>query len=250
MLRKCGLLAMAAGLIFAGAGNGEAQQSKQQPPQLNWIKLCSSVNVPPKATTQGEAQPNQTVNVCRIFREVLHQTNGNLLVSAAIIRRDDDKVETLLLTVPLGVDLRSPLLARIDASKPLRLDYARCLVGGCVADIKLNPETIKAMKTGQQLILETNAPGGKPVSLALPLAGFAVAYDGNPGDAKSYQEYRQQLAQGIRARRAEQIGKALQEIQKQQQNQQPTQREQPQPPAPSAPFEFAPQPPQQMAPQP
>jgi invasion protein IalB len=248
MLGKGGLLAIAVGLIFAAAGDGEAQQSKQQPPQLNWIKLCGSINAPPKTTTQGETQPNQTVNVCRIFRDVLHPTSGNLLVSAAIIQRSDDKVETLQLTVPLGVDLRSALLARIDAGKPLKLNYARCVAVGCVADIKLNPETIKAMKTGQQLIFETNGPDGKPVSLALPLAGFAVAYDGNPGDAKSYQETRQQSAQAIRARRAEQIGKALQELQKQQ-NQQPSQaqKEQPQP-VPSAPFEVEPQPP--LVPQP
>jgi invasion protein IalB len=252
MLRKCVLL-VTAGLIFAAAADGEAQQSPQPVPNLDWVKLCDKIEVSPKPTTEGETQPNQTVNVCRIFREVLHPTLGNLWVSAAIIQRDDDKGETLQLLVPLGVDLRSALLARIDAGKPLTLTYARCLPGGCLADIKLNPETTKAMRTGQQLVLETKGPAGKPIDVGMSLAGFAKAYDGNPSDAKAYQEARQQVAEFIRARRAEQIGKALQEVEKQEQKQQSSQAQtqQPQPPAASPPLEVVvPKRSQRAAPQP
>jgi invasion protein IalB len=236
MSGKGWIFALAAGAIFTAAVDGSAQQSQQQLPPLTWTKLCSKMTVAAQAQTQGQAQTTQDINVCRTFRERL-QANGTLLMSAAIVQRQDEKVESLVVTVPLGVDLRSGLQARIDSAKPMNLTYARCLAGGCVADIKLNPETVKAMKTGQQLVFEAKGPLGKPVSVALPLAGLAAAYDDSPSDPKAYQETRQQLVNALRARLAGQISKALEEYNTKQQ-----QVQQPQPPAQSRPQDAVPPP--------
>ena len=236
MFGKGRIFALAAAVIFTAAVDASAQQSQQQVPQLPWTKLCSKMTVVAQAQTQGQAQTTQDVNVCRTFRERL-QANGTLLMSAAIVQRSDEKLESLVARVPLGLDLRSGLQARIDSAKPMNLTYARCLADGCVADIKLNPETVKAMKTGQQLVFEAKGPLGKPISVALPLAGLAAAYDDSPSDPKAYQETRQQLVDAIRARLAEHISKALEEYNAKQQ-----QVQQPQPPAQSRPQDAVPPP--------
>src|SRR5262245_9015191 len=228
--------ALAAAVIYTAAVDASAQQSQQQVPQLTWTKLCSKMTVVAQAQTQGQAQTTHDVNVCRTFRELL-QANGTLLGSVAIVKREDEKVESLVVTVPLGMDLRSGLQARIDSAKPMNLTYARCLAGGCVADIKLNPETVKAMKTAQQLVFETKGPLGKPISVGLPLSGFAAAYDGSASDPKAYQETRQQVVEAMRARFAGRISKALQEYDSKQQ-----QVRKAQPPVQSQPAETVPPP--------
>ena len=125
-----------------------------------------------------------------------------------------------MVIVPLGVDLRPDLQAKIDASEPVKLEYVRCGSVGCTAEAKATTDMMKALKTGRQIAIEAKRPLGRPVHFTLPLAGFATVYDGKASDAKQYQEARQRLVSLIRARRAEQIKKAVQALDNQQQSQQ------------------------------
>lgn len=143
-----------------------------------------------------------------------------------------------MVIVPLGVDLRPDLQAKIDASEPVKLEYVRCGPVGCTAEAKATTDMMKALKTGRQIVIEAKGPLGRPVNFTLPLAGFATVYDGKASDAKQYQEARQRLVSLIRARRAEQIKKAVQALDNQQQSQQ-----QPLPP------QGQPRQPQQLPPQ-
>lgn len=235
MQARRGLIAAAAGLAMVAATDGMAQQVKQkqsQSPQSMWTKLCNMIKVVPEGAGEG-AQP-EDVNRCLTLQEQFNNTTGRLVVSAAL-RKQDREGERLLVIMPLGMDLRKSLEAKIDNGNPLKLDYISCDQGGCTAEVQLTPDLVKAMKVGQQLSIETHGPRGRPMRFTLGLTGFAAAYDGDPTDMKQYQEARQKLVSQIRARRAEQVKRAVQEMDRQQaQKRQPTQPQPTQPqPAPS-----------------
>ena len=46
--------------------------------------------------------------------------------------------------VPLGLDLRGGVVAKIDNGKPIKLDYMSCLQIGCTAEVKLPAGTLDA----------------------------------------------------------------------------------------------------------
>jgi invasion protein IalB len=167
------------------------------------------------AAAEGQEQPAQE-NLCVTFRELLNDKDGGLLASAGIRQEGSSEAERLVVTVPLGVDLHGGAQVRVDGGKPVKLDYARCRPVGCTADDKITPEFVTAMRGGKEIALAVKGPLGKPISLTLPLTGFAAAYDGQASDAAQYQAARQELVNAIRARRAEEVNKALQYLDKQQ----------------------------------
>ena len=140
----------------------------------------------------------------------------------------------MVVTVPLGMDLRSGVQVGVDGGNPFKMDFARCTRLGCTADVKITSKLVMAMKSGRQLAVEVKGPLGKSFDVTIPLAGFAAAYDGNAADLKKYQESRQKLGNAICARRAEQIQKALEAINSQSQ-QQRSQQPPPQQPQSSQP---------------
>src|SRR5262249_54424932 len=142
---------------------------------------------------QSTQQPPQENNICVTFQERLNRA-GDFLVSAGIRQQGSSEGERLVVTVPLGVDLHAGPQVRVDGGKPVKLDYARCRPVGCTAEGKVPTEFVTAMRGGKEIAIEAKGPLGKPLTFALPLTGFAAAYDGGASDATQYQAARQQLA--------------------------------------------------------
>lgn len=191
-------------------------QAPQQGQQLQpaWTKLCGKLVAAAEGQQQPtQEQPTQDVNPCVTFKEQF-SGDGSFLVSAGLRRQGSEEAARLVVTVPLGVDLRSDAQASVDGGKAAKLAYAHCQPRGCTADGKVTTEFVAAMRGGKEIALEVKGPLGKSISFALPLTGFAAAYDGQASDAAQYEAARQKLVNAIRARRAEQINKALQNIDK------------------------------------
>jgi invasion protein IalB len=200
------------------------QQKQQQKTPSPWTKLCNKIKVATETQAEEGTQRTNAVNVCLTFQERVNNKDGALVVSAGIRQQEGEDSEQLIVIVPLGIDLHSELQARIDGGKPVKLDYERCDAAGCTADATATPDIINAMKTGRQFVVEAKRLG-QPLSFDLPLAGFALSYTGKASDSKQYAEMREQMVNAIRARRAEQIRRAVEQIDKQQQ-QQPLQPQQ------------------------
>ena len=67
---------------------------------------------------------------------------------------------------------------------------------------------IGKMKKGQGLVVQAINSTGQPISLPLPLADFAKAYDGPPTDPKVFEEQQQKLQEELQ-RRADEARKKL-----------------------------------------
>jgi len=156
-----------------GAPPPQPQQG-EQPPQLTfspWTKVC-----------QKPPDPNAK-RVCFIGRDG-HVETGMPIVAAVLIEPDGDPRRLLRITLPLGMALQPGTRVIVDQGQPMNAPYVVCLPSGCMADFEASGELIGKLKTGQNLHVQGFNGSGQPVSLMLPLAEFAKAYDGPPTDPK------------------------------------------------------------------
>ena len=69
-------------------------------------------------------------------------------------------------------------------------------------------ETISKLKKGKGLVLQAINATGQPISVVMPLADFAKAYDGPPTDPKVFEEQQKKLQEELQ-RRADEARKKL-----------------------------------------
>jgi hypothetical protein len=86
--------------------------------------------------------------------------------------------------------------------------YVICFANGCMSDYDVTAELLASMKKGQNLVVQAINSNGAPLTLPLPLAEFAKAYDGPPTDPKVFEETQKKLQEELQ-KRAEDARKKL-----------------------------------------
>jgi invasion protein IalB len=204
----------------------QAQQAQQQQPKSPWTKLCDKIKVaatPPAEGTPPEKVATKQVNLCVTLQERVNNTDGGLVFSGSVRQQEGTDGDFLTVIVPLGLDLRGGVGAKIDNGKPIKLDYMSCLQIGCTAEVKLPAGTLDQMKSGKEIAIEAVGANRRPVKFSLPLMGFATTLDGPSTNIQQYQASRQQVIAAIQRRRQQEIQQAVQEADRRraQQQQQP-----------------------------
>ena len=100
----------------------------------------------------------------------------------------------------------------IDSNAPAQSPYVICFQNGCMSDYEVTPELLANLKKGQNLIVQAINSNGAPLTLPLPLAEFAKAYDGPPTDPKVFEETQKKLQEELQ-KRAEEARKKLEATQ-------------------------------------
>src|SRR5262245_60016049 len=80
----------------------------------------------------------------------------------------------------------------VDNGEPMSAPYVICFNNGCMADYEVSGELIGKLKKGQGLVIHING-AGQPISLVVPLQGFAKAHDGPPTDPKVFATQQDEL---------------------------------------------------------
>jgi hypothetical protein len=86
--------------------------------------------------------------------------------------------------------------------------YVICFTNGCMSDYEANADLIGKLKSGQGLIVQGINGAGQPITLGMPLADFAAAYDGPPTDPKVFEEQQKKLQDELQ-KRADEARKKL-----------------------------------------
>jgi hypothetical protein len=94
----------------------------------------------------------------------------------------------------------------VDANAPAQ--SLRDRFAGCMSDYDVTAELLASMKKGQNLVVQAINSNGAPLTLPLPLAEFAKAYDGPPTDPKVFEETQKKLQEELQ-KRAEEARKKL-----------------------------------------
>jgi invasion protein IalB len=173
---------------------GAQQPPDQQIPQLiyaPWTKFCL------KGQDAGAKQVCFTGKDGRI-------ESGQPVIAAVIIEPEGEPKKILRVTLPLGMQLVHGTRVIVDSNPPAQSPYVICFQNGCMSDYEATPELIANLKKGQNLIVQAINSNGAPLTLPLPLAEFAKAYDGPATDPKVFEETQKKLQEELQKRAEEQ----------------------------------------------
>jgi invasion protein IalB len=134
--------------------------------------------------------------------------SGQPVIAAVIIEPEGDPKKILRVTLPLGMQLVHGTRVIVDGNPPQQAPYVICFQNGCMSDYDVTPELIANLKKGQNLVVQAINSNGAPLTLPLPLAEFAKAYDGPPTDPKEFEATQKKLQEELQ-KRAEETRKKL-----------------------------------------
>src|ERR1700733_11550700 len=182
----------------AGAPPAAGGQPPEQQVQLiyaPWTKFCL------------KGQDANAKQVCFTGKDGRIES-GQPVIAAVIIEPEGETKKILRVTLPLGMQLVHGTRVIIDSNPPAQSPYVICFQNGCMSDYEVSPELIANMKKGQNLVVQAINSNGAPLTLPLPLADFAKAYDGPPTDPKVFEETQKKLQEELQ-KRAEEARKKL-----------------------------------------
>ena len=177
----------------AQAQQAPAAQPEQQQVQLiyaPWTKFCL------------KGQDANAKQVCFTGKDGRIES-GQPVIAAVIIEPEGEPKKILRVTLPLGMQLVHGTRIIIDNNAPMQSPYVICFANGCMSDYEVTPDMINHLKKGQNLIVQAINSNGAPLTLPLPLAEFAKAYDGPPTDPKVFEETQKKLQEELQKRAAE-----------------------------------------------
>jgi invasion protein IalB len=182
----------------AGAPPAAGGQPPEQQVQLiyaPWTKFCL------------KGQDANAKQVCFTGKDGRIES-GQPVIAAVIIEPEGETKKILRVTLPLGMQLVHGTRVIVDSNPPAQSPYVICFQNGCMSDYEVTPELLANMKKGQNLVVQAINSNGAPLTLPLPLADFAKAYDGPPTDPKVFEETQKKLQEELQ-KRAEETRKKL-----------------------------------------
>ena len=180
------------------APKAQAQQAEPAPPPApeipplvysNWAKLCSK-----DAKTGGKT-------MCRIGNDG-RLDSGTPMVGAVLMEMEGETRKMLQIMLPLGILLPrgTRVLVDNDEQGAMVLPIVVCAGGSCMAQAEASADLVAKLKKGQNLYVQAYNMQQSVFTLALPLDGFAKAYDGPATDPKDIEEQNKKLQEELRKR--------------------------------------------------
>ena len=156
------ILTLATGITSPAAAQGAVRSVHQ-----DWQIRCDT---PPGA--QGEQ--------CALIQSVTAEDRANVGLTIIVLKTADQKSRLLRVVAPLGVLLPSGLGLKIDQADLGRAGFVRCLPNGCIAEVIMDDNLIKQLRTGTTatfIIFQTPEEG---IGFPMSLKGFSEGYDKLP----------------------------------------------------------------------
>src|SRR5260370_6329621 len=128
------LLAAFAFVVVARMADRANAQGAVKSVHGDWQIRCDT---PPGA--QGEQ--------CALMQSVTAEDRPNIGLTVIVLKTSDQKSRLMRVVAPLGVLLPSGLGLKIDNQDVGRAGFVRCLPSGCVAEVVMDDNLIKQMRT-------------------------------------------------------------------------------------------------------
>ena len=117
---------------------------------------------------------------CVLIQSVAAEDRANVGLTVIVLKTADQKSRLMRVVAPLGVLLPSGLGLKIDNADIGRAGFVRCLPNGCIAEVVMDDELLKKLRTGKTatfIIFQTPEEG---IGFPMSLAGFGEGYDKLP----------------------------------------------------------------------
>ncbi|HZP75350.1 MAG TPA: invasion associated locus B family protein [Pseudolabrys sp.] len=127
-----------------------------------------------------DTPPGAQSEQCALIQSVVAEDRANVGLTVIVLKTADQKSRLMRVVAPLGVLLPSGLGLKIDQTDVGRAGFVRCLPSGCIAEVIMDDNLIKQLRTGQTatfIIFQTPEEG---IGFPLSLKGFGEGYDKLP----------------------------------------------------------------------
>jgi invasion protein IalB len=114
---------------------------------------------------------------CAIEQSAVLTKTGQLIVLINIRVPSDTHTPVAVIQLPLGINLPIGAKLQVDDGKTSDLQVQTCEARGCYTNTPISPDMLAAMKSGKQLKVSFQNMAKETISIPLPLADFAAAYD-------------------------------------------------------------------------
>jgi invasion protein IalB len=177
---------LVATVTFGSTGFSHAQQapkSKSAPPAAQTAATPQAEAAP----ANGAAPPGWAARCtsasrnapleCAIEQTAVLSKTGQLIVLVNIRVPTDTHAPVALVQLPLGLNLPVGTKLQVDDGKAVDLQIQTCENRGCYASTPIAPELLTALKSGKQLKVSFQNLAKETITIPMPLADFAAAYD-------------------------------------------------------------------------
>ena|ERR1041385_2258728 len=127
-----------------------------------------------------DTPPGAKTEQCALIQSVTAEDRANVGLTVIVLKTADQKSRLMRVVAPLGVLLPSGLGLKIDNADIGRAGFVRCLPNGCIAEVVMDEELMKKLRTGKTatfIIFQTPEEG---IGFPMSLAGFGEGYDKLP----------------------------------------------------------------------
>jgi invasion protein IalB len=183
-------LAIVMAVTFGSSGLGHAQQA----PKAKNVPRAAQAAPAPAPTPQAETTPANTPAPagwvarctsasrdapleCAIEQTAVLSKTGQLIVLINIRVPSDTHTPVAIIQLPLGLNLPAGAKLQVDDGKTSDLQIQTCEQRGCYTNTAITPDMLAAMKSGKELKVSFQNLAKEVISIPLPLAEFAAAYD-------------------------------------------------------------------------
>jgi invasion protein IalB len=183
-------IAIVVALAFGSLGPGHAQQAAKDAAKAKGPPHAAQAAQSAPAAPVAEAAPAAPGWVarctsasrdapleCAIEQSAVLTKTGQLIVLINIRVPSDTHTPVAVIQLPLGLNLPVGAKLQVDDGKTSDLQIQTCEARGCYTNAPISPDLLAAMKSGKQLKLSFQNMAKETISIPLPLADFAAAYD-------------------------------------------------------------------------
>jgi invasion protein IalB len=114
---------------------------------------------------------------CAMEQTAVLTKTGQLIVLVNIRVPADTRAPVALVQLPLGLNLPGGAKIQVDDGKATDLQVQTCENRGCYAGSPITPDLLAALKSGKQLKVSFQNLAKENITIPIPLADFAAAYD-------------------------------------------------------------------------
>ena len=183
-------VALAAVVAVGSIGLGHAQQAPKSKRVPHTAQAAPAAPAPPQAETPPAAAParpgwaarcssagREAPLECAMEQTAVLSKTGQLVILVNIRVPSDTHAPVALVQLPLGLNLPVGVKVQIDEGKTAELQIQTCDNRGCYASTPVAADLLAALKSGKQLKLSFQNLAKETITIPMPLADFAAAYD-------------------------------------------------------------------------
>ncbi len=114
--------------------------------------------------------------LCHSYFQIVDESQNQRVFSLAVHNPKTDEDPYARFQLPLGLYLPAGANLQIDDEEAVTIPVRTCLPRGCFALWTLEPDTLEALKAGQNMQVNVETINRRPLTIRFPLERFADAY--------------------------------------------------------------------------